>query len=87
MKILPIIIFLLAIGCPSSSVSENSNDDGDPIEGICTEGVHHSGCDGETYSNVCYAKVNGVSSFTSGECILKFIVGLSQPDSPISDLS
>ena len=27
MKLLPIIIFLLAIGCPSSSVSENSDNE------------------------------------------------------------
>ena len=40
MKILPITIFLLAIGCPSNSVSDNSDNDckGDPIEGaFCTE--------------------------------------------------
>ena len=40
MKILPIIIFLLGIGCPSSSVSKNSDNEckGDPIEGtFCTE--------------------------------------------------
>ena len=36
---------------------------------ICTmEYAPVCGCDGETYSNVCYARVNGVNSFTSGEC-------------------
>ncbi|MBW3467595.1 Kazal-type serine protease inhibitor family protein [Arthrospiribacter ruber] len=26
------------------------------------------GCDGKTYGNDCYAKVNGVLNFTEGEC-------------------
>ena len=32
------------------------------------------GCDGETYSNVCYARVNGVNSFTSGEYKINIIM-------------
>ena len=69
MKILPIIIVLLAIGCPSSSVSDN-NCQGDPIDGVfCTEEYAPvCGCDGETYSNACFARVNGVKTYTSGEC-------------------
>lgn len=69
MKILPIIIVLLAIGCPSSSVSDN-NCKGDPIDGVfCTEEYAPvCGCDGETYSNACFARVNGVKTYTSGEC-------------------
>ena len=72
MKILPIIIFLLAIGCPSSSVSDNSDIDckGDLTHGVyCTEEYAPvCGCDGETYSNACYARVNGIKTYTSGEC-------------------
>ena len=72
MKILPIIIFLLAIGCPSSSVSDNLDIDckGDLTHGVyCTEEYAPvCGCDGETYSNACYARVNGIKTYTSGEC-------------------
>tara|TARA_B100000963_G_C22494118_1_gene610641 strand:- start:221 stop:445 length:225 start_codon:yes stop_codon:yes gene_type:complete len=74
MKILLIIILLLAIGCPTNSVSDNFDNEckEDPIAGaICTEEYAPvCGCDGETYSNVCYAKVNGIKIFTNGECKL-----------------
>ena len=44
--------------------------DTSPIDILCIE-IYEPvcGCDDITYSNECYAEVNGISSWTEGECL------------------
>ena len=71
MKIFPMTIFLLAIGCPSSSVSENSDTECREETLFITYTKEYNlvcGCDSNTYGNSCVAKASGINSFTNEEC-------------------
>jgi len=57
-------------GCPSKDEPTGCIDESkiDPTAACIEIFDPVCGCDGETYSNSCYAEIAGVTSFTDGEC-------------------
>lgn len=73
MKTIPLLIVLLTLllagKCNKSSDLNSCIDENLKSDDACYEiYAPVCGCDGITYSNDCYAKVNGVSSWEEGSC-------------------
>ncbi len=73
-RLFSVSVIFLSLGLFTLTIASCEKKCGDPPSGdcICTEEYAPvCGSDHQTYSNACYAKCNGITSYTPGECEIK----------------